>query len=523
MEIVSQHDQSESVAFLSSPAAHDGLDEGAAVKRIDTHLSHIFIAGDRVYKVKRAVRYDFADFSDLELRREACENEVRVNRRTAPDMYLSAAPLYRTPTGVSWNPPADAGDASIIEWAVVMARFEADDQFDVMLADDRIDAALINQLADGVAEFHLNARCKPELRPGAAVEAILDELSSGLLAGALGSARRDDILAWRARGGEEAARHARLVDTRRRHGWVRACHGDLHLGNICLFNGAPTPFDAIEFNADLSDIDVLYDIGFTLMDFLRHGRRDLANLLMNRYLSATRDYAGLALLPLYVSMRAAVRAMVSSLPGQTPEAAARAGGYLDLAMDLLKAATSPSLICIGGYSATGKSTLAGRLALEIAGDVGAVVLRSDVTRKRLAGLTPETPLAPERYTAEATQEVFRRLYKDARKALRAGRSVILDATFLGEGERAAVRAVAERLDVPFHGLWLTAPKALLAKRIARRTGDASDADLSVLEGQFERFPQKDLEENEFWCAVDADGAPDAVLDRAVGALEETNE
>ena len=515
MEIVSQR---ESVAFLSSPEAFDGEGEGAAVKRIDTHLSHVFIAGDRVYKIKRAVRYDFADFSSLELRREACESEVRVNRRTAPEMYLRAAPLYRAGDGVSWRAPAEGGDARIVEWVVVMARFAAGDQFDEMLADGRVDAALVNRLADRIAGFHLNAAPKPVRRPGAALGAILDELASGLLAGALGPDRRGDILRWRARAGEEAARGARLVEARRRHGWVRACHGDLHLGNICLFNGEPTPFDAIEFNADLSDIDVLYDLAFTLMDFLRHGRRDLANLLMNRYLSATRDYAGLGLLGLYVSMRAAVRAMVSGLPGQAPEAAARAGGYLDLALALLRAPCEPSLVCVGGYSATGKSTLAGKLALEIDRDAGAVVLRSDVARKRLAGKTPETRLGPECYGAEMNDAVFRRLFRDARKALRAGRPVILDATFFGEAERAGARRLAQGLGVRFRGLWLTAPKAVLAGRIAGRRGDASDADLSVLERQFERFPPAGLERDEHWRAVDAGGAPDAVLDRALGVL-----
>lgn len=507
METVSQR---EIVAFLSSPEAHGG----ARVKRIDTHLSHVFIAGDRVCKVKRAVRYDFADFSSLALRRAACEGEVRVNRRTAPEMYLRAAPLYRTENGVGWS----GDDASVAEWVVVMARFDSGDQFDVMLAADRIDAALVNDLADRIAGFHLEAERKPALRSGATVSAILEELGSGLLSGALGADRREDILRWRARSGEEAARYAHSLDARRRHGWVRACHGDLHLGNICLFNGAPTPFDAIEFNADLSDIDVLYDIAFTLMDFLRHDRRDLANLLMNRYLSATRDYGGLALLPLYISMRACVRAMVSSLPGQAPEAGARAVGYLDLALDLLKAPRAPSLVCVGGYSATGKSTLAARLALELAGDVGAVVLRSDVTRKRLAGAAPETPLGPEGYSAEVTDAVFRRLFRDARRALRAGRPVILDATFLGAAERDAARALAGRLGVPFQGLWLAAPKDLLAERIVQRKGDASDADLGVLERQFECFAQHDPATDENWRRTDASGAPDAVLDHALSIL-----
>ncbi len=509
-------EQDEVVAFLSSPAAHDGLDPGAEVTRIDTHLSHVFIAGARVYKVKRAVRYDFVDFSTLEARRAACENEVRVNRRTAPDMYLRAAPLYRAGRGLSWR--GEAG-APVVEWAVVMARFEREDQFDVMASAGRLDVRTVEALADRVAAFHCDAARKPAPRPGAAVPAILDELADGMASGALAPSRGGDIRRWRAAAGRAAANAARYIAARRRHGWVRECHGDLHLGNICLFHGAPTPFDAIEFNADLSDIDVLYDIGFTLMDFLRHDRRDLANAFLNRYLSETRDYAGLRLLALYISMRAGVRAMVSSLPGQPPDAAARADGYLDLALNMLAPPPPASLVCVGGYSATGKSTLAARLALASGGATGAVVLRSDVIRKRLAGVAPETPLPPAAYAAEATAAAYARMLKDARRALRAGAPVILDATFLDPAERKGASALAARAGVSFRGLWLTAPKSVLAARIVRRRGDASDADLGVLERQFERPAMIDDDRDRDWRAVDASGPPEAVLDEAVSQLQ----
>ena len=500
-------EQDRAIAFLSSPAAHNGAD----VERIDTHLSHVFLAGTRVYKIMRAVRYDFVDFSTLALRKEACENEVVVNRRTAPAMYLGAVPIFAAPSGAAWR-----GEGEPIEWAVEMARFASPDQLDVMAREDRLNAGVVKTLADRIADFHLNAAEKtPAFRPGAGARAIVTELYDGLRQGALREERKADIERWRDRALQEVNRHERFLEARRRHGWVRACHGDLHLANICMFNGAPTPFDAIEFNRDLSDVDVLYDLAFTLMDLARYGRRDLANILLNRYLGVTRDYGGVRVLPLFQSMRATVRAMVSALPGQQVEAARTAGSYLDMALDYLTDADEPKAIAVGGYSATGKSTLAGKLALKIAGGAGAAVLRSDAIRKRLYGATPETRLSPEQYSRAETARVYERMFKDARRILSAGKPVILDATFLDDETRAAAERAAKRAGAGFHGIFLTAPPSVLFERIRQRSGGASDATASVLEKQLER-PAPSLK----WLEADASATPDTTLQNVLRLLKE---
>ena len=500
-------EQDRAVAFLSSPAAHDGAD----VERIDTHLSHVFLAGAKVYKIMRAVRYDFVDFSTLGLRKEACENEVIVNRRTAPEMYLGAVPIFAAPSGAAWR-----GEGEPIEWAVEMARFASPDQLDVMARDGRRNADTVKTLADRIADFHVNeAEARPAFRPGSSARAIVTELHDGLKQGALRKKREADIERWRAGALQELDKHEAFLDSRRRHGWVRACHGDLHLANICMFNGAPTPFDAVEFNRDLSDIDALYDLAFTLMDLARYGRRDLANILLNRYLGVTRDYSGVKVLPLFQSMRAAVRAMVSALPGQRDETAHKAGSYLDMALAYLTDADKPRMIAVGGYSATGKSTLAGKLALDIAGGAGAVVLRSDVIRKRLHGAAPEIRLSPEQYSGTKTARVYKRMLKDASRVLRAGKTVILDATFLDDETRAAAQSAAKRTGAAFHGVFLTAPRPVLLGRARQRAGGASDATASVLESQLERPPPSIR-----WLEADASKTPEKTLQNALTLLKE---
>ncbi len=297
---------------------------------------------------------------------------------------------------------------------------------------------------------------------------------------------------------------------RRRHGWVRRCHGDLHLRNICLFEGEPTPFDAIEFDEDLATIDVLYDLAFVLMDLIFHQRRDLANLLLNRYLSATRDYRGVRLLPVFLSLRAAVRARVMSLSTQGREARRMAARYLDLALEFLEAAGPARLIAVGGYSGVGKSTAAKGLAAALGGPCGALILRSDVVRKRLEGVAPERALAAAGYDAAAAERVYARLMKDARRAFQAGQSIILDASFLEPAFRDEAAAMARRLGAPFAPLWLTAPRAVLADRIAARRGDASDATVGVLEAQLAQH-----DEPSDWNHVDASAGADETLRRAL--------
>ncbi len=478
------------VDFLSSPKSY----EGSVVQQIDTHLSHIFLTRDRAYKIKRAVRFDFVDFSRPELRKAACEKEVAINRRTAPEIYLGVVPIYCNDGVMAWR-----GDGAPVDWAVEMARFDTDTQFDELVSRNKLETNAVKALADVIASFHQAAEVVNDFKPGAGVPALLDQISTSLHEHAIGGRRERDIARWTTLAFEAFEEQARFLESRRRHGWVRHCHGDLHLANICLFKGEPTPFDAIEFNDDLANIDVLYDLAFTLMDLAHHHQCELANFLLNRYLSITRDYAGLRLLPLFQSMRAGVRAMVLSLPTQSDMNKRMAERYLDLALEFLIGEHEPRLVAVGGYSATGKSTLAGALAMRMNGRCGAVMLRSDVVRKRLLDQEPEEPLAVEGYSDTHSAAVYGRLFKDARRALRAGQSVVLDATFLTPAFRKEAEDVARHAGVPFTGLWLTAPRDVLMERISARLNGASDATASVLEKQLQRNVDYGN-----WHAVNAD-------------------
>ncbi|TVQ51999.1 MAG: hypothetical protein EA355_15975, partial [Rhodobacteraceae bacterium] len=317
-----------------------------------------------------------------------------------------------------------------------------------------------------------------------------------------------DAAGWRAAALADVARHARLLDARRRHGCVRRGHGDLHLGNVVLIDGRPTPFDAIEFNEAIATDDILYDAAFTVMDLMARAAPPLAGAFLSRYLTATRDHAALALLPLYVSMRAAVRAFVAWRDD-------RAAGEARLALATAALAPRPParLIAVGGPSGSGKSTLARALAPEIGAPPGAVMLRSDVARKRLFGVAPEAPLPAEAYGAAAGAQVYRRLLRDAGRALRAGAPVVLDAAFLRPAERAAAAALAAAAGASFAGFWLGASEATMAARLDARRGDASDADAAVMRRQLAALaPPAD------WLILDADGPPEAAAAAARAAL-----
>jgi len=456
------------IRFLNDPASHGGL----PVKRIDTHISHIFLVGERAYKLKRAVTYDFVDFSSLAARRAACKAEVVLNRRTAPQLYLGCVPVTRSRAGLAID-----GAGPAVDWLVVMRRFADNALLDDIARAGRLSPAIIDHLGDAVARFHQAAQIRrdkggaPAMRQTfKAVFGSLERTSGTLFKDTMASLQSDFLARLEAL--------APRLDARRRHGFVRHCHGDLHLANICLIDDAPVPFDCIEFSDDLACIDLIYDLAFLVMDLLRRDLADLANRVMNRYMSLTRDYSGLALMPLCLSGRALVRAMVGALEDDKPKARA----YLALAGRLLAHAPA-RLIAIGGLSGSGKSTVARTIATRVAPGAGAVVLSSDVIRKRLYGVAPEARLEPAAYAPEVSERVYRRLEHDARRALAAGQTVIADATFTQPAARARLETVAQTCAVTFSGLWLKAPPEVLAERIRARRGDVSDADLAVLARQ----------------------------------------
>ncbi len=513
-------DQSAVIAFLADARNHGAGVE--SVGRVETHISEIFLAGETAYKLKRAVKFPYLDFSNSELRRAACEAEVALNRRTAPALYLGTAAVTRGPDGALALDTGN-GDGVPVDWLVVMRRFAEDDVFDRMAARGALDTALVERLADTVARFHAGAEPGGEHGGAEGMRAIVAKNAQ-----CLSDAPRGVLDAAGIERLDEAARAALdragdLLDARRAEGSVRRCHGDLHLRNIVLVDGAPVLFDCIEFSESLACIDVLYDFAFLLMDLLHRDLRPLANAALNRYLDATGDYAGLAALPLFLSCRAAVRAHVTAAMladaadategAARPDAAAAARAYLDLALDLLPP-PPPRLVAVGGLSGTGKSTLARAIAPEIGAAPGAVVLRSDLIRKELMGVGRNEKLPEEGYSDAITQRVYAAIAERAGAALAAGHAVVADAVHARPGERAAIAAAALRHDAAFAGLWLEAPGELLEGRVSGRTGDASDADAAIVRRQL-GYELGEID----WARVDASGGAEATLAAASAALE----
>jgi len=472
MTVTDEESQKPIVDWLANLETHDD----AEVRHIETHISHVFLAGDRVIKLKKAVKPDFLDYSTPDKRKAAAETELRVNSRTVPEMYLAVEPITRANGGFALG-----GEGEAIDWVVVMRRFDQACLLDVMAREDRLDESHIRDLADTLADLHATAERRSD-HGGAEgmhshfqwpLEALRDMADDAL------PVDRDALERVASALEAEWKRLAPRLEARRRHGRVRRGHGDLHLGNACLFEGKATAFDAIEFSEEIACIDVLYDAAFTVMDLLAHDRRGFANLFLSRYLEATEDTSGLAALAFFIAVRALVRTMAEAF-AEKPDSARR---YFALAQESLESRVAPQLVAVGGFSGTGKSSIARRLATDLAPGAGALHMRSDGLRKRLYGLRPEDPLPDEAYTREWHRRTYTRLYRTLRRALLAGYPAIADATFTRAGSREAVARCARDLGVPFTGLWLTAPADMLEARVAARGADASDADVAVLQRQ----------------------------------------
>ncbi len=499
--------QRDVVEFLSRAASYGPAAE--TPERVDTHISHVFLVGERVYKLKRAVRFSFVDYTSLAARERCCRAELALNRRTAPALYRAVRAITRRADGaLEWD-----GAGPAVDFVVEMQRFAERDLFDRMARDGRLDVALMTKLADAVAAFHAEAEPAPGFGGSASLDEVIADNHHYLLTGSP-PLDRSAVDALFAASRAALGRVSGLLDARRAEGKVRRCHGDLHLRNICLFAGEPTLFDCIEFSDEIACIDVLYDIAFLLMDLEHRGLRGLANAVFNRYLDRAPELAGLAALPLMLSTRAGVRSKVAvaALAMGTANAASEAGAYLALARDLLEPAM-PRLVAVGGLSGSGKSTVAAGLAPGFAPAPGARVIRSDVVRKTLMKVAPETRLPPDAYSAEMNARVYAELRAQAVAALAAGYTALVDATFIDAGQRADIAAAAREAGTPFAGLWLSAPPFVLIRRVEGREGDASDADRAVLMRQLAAETGTIS-----WPRVDAAGSGAESLAAALNAL-----
>lgn len=501
--------QEEVFAFLAGAGA-----SGHTVQRIDTHAAAVFLQGDRALKVKRAVRYPFLDFSTLEKRRHACAMELDANRPFAPDLYRRIVPITREADGRL----ALGGQGEVVEWAVEMERFDETRTLDRLAERGEIDLQLADALARHVAAAHAAA-------PVVAAEPWIAALATYIAQNDLELRQQPALFPpaetnhLRTRCEAELARVQPLLHRRGEMGLVRRGHGDLHLGNIAMIDGAPVPFDALEFDPLMASGDVLYDLAFLLMDLVERGLRPAANAVLNRYLSQTRrddDLDGLAALPLFMALRAAIRAKVTAArlaqPDVDREAIEKAAStYFHLAIALLSPAP-PCLIAVGGLSGTGKSALARALAPDIDPAPGAVILRSDAERKALFGVTETDRLPASAYSSETTQRVYDRLIEKARRVTAAGHSAVVDAVFARPEERSTVAALSSS-ELPVEGLFLVADIEHRLQRVGARSKDASDADERVVRAQADY----DIGAID-WTPIDANGSQADTLANARAAL-----
>jgi aminoglycoside phosphotransferase family enzyme/predicted kinase len=506
-----QHIPEAQTVLIDSLAALLGS-EGREVQRFETHISWVLVSGGLAYKFKKALKFDFLDFSTLEARHRSCQDELRLNRRYAPGLYLGLLRVAGSPTQ-----PVIDGAGAPIEYGVTMRAFPQQALWTHRLESGSLTVAEIDGLAHLIARFHAAAPVAPADSAWGTPEALrkaaadnLDELA--VLAGDAGSVEAlRECKAWQER---QHGRLARSFAERRNDGFIRECHADLHCGNILSERGEVSVFDCIEFNESLRWIDVMDDVAFICMDLACRGRQDLGARLLNQYLEATGDYPGLGVFRYYWVQRALVRSKVMLLRDQqSPRSASDAGQalreparYLQLAL----AATRQqpvALIIMHGLSGSGKSTLASRLVAAL----GAVRIRSDVERKRLLGLSPlaRAAAAPDSgaYDPGTTRRTYARLHRLARHILDAGLSVIVDAAFLKRAQRQYFEHLANRLGIPFFIVDMQDDAGTLRQRILGRDGsaqDPSDAGLDTLAHQL--ATQEALCRDEQKYVIDASSA-----------------
>ena len=486
----------------------------AYVEVIETHASWLLLTGEHAYKIKKPVDLGFLNYSTLERRRRACREEFRLNQMLAPDLYIDVTPI----TG-SVLAPAVKGTGAAIEYALHMRQFDRRQQFDHLLEAGRLDEPVMDEVADYISAFHLNT---PRLDPSAPYghpeniqSAVLDNFMTlqPLLADRY-LAELGRLRAW----SETMYRRQRaLMDLRIVQGWVRECHGDLHLANLTRFQGRILAFDRIEFDPGLRWLDVMNDVAFLVMDLLYRGRRDLAFRFLNGYLQHTGDYRGLPLLHYYLVYRALVRAKVALIrKSQIQNDAERetlgrqAGRHIELA-DALLIHSRPRLLLMHGLSGSGKTWMSGQLMTQLP----AIRLRSDVERKRLYGVDPHQPSGSDLGTGMYTEAMNSRTYNElaslAQTVLAAGYSVIVDAAFLRRWQRELFVEQCARLGVDWVIVHCEVPEATLRRRLqerAHRGNEVSEADTSVLDFQRRTIEPLDGNERRHALRLDTDGTFD---------------
>ncbi|CAN7712412.1 AAA family ATPase [Mesorhizobium caraganae] len=490
-------DQQSVTAFLLGPASYAAA---GPVEAIETHISRIFLAGERAYKMKRAVKLPYVDFSTPALRLAACEKEVELNSKTAPGLYLGVRRITREADGKL----AFGGTGQMVDAAIEMVRFDQSKLLDRMATAGELTPALMAAVARMIVGYH---RTAPTVHNGSGssnLAGVLDINEAGFTTSHVFTKPEIETFAEAFR--TALTRHSGLLDRREAAGKIRRCHGDLHLRNICLFDGEPRLFDCIEFNDQIASIDVLYDLAFLLMDLWHRGFPQLANLVMNRYLDEADDEDGFILLPFFMAVRAAVRAHVTATQveeggADSDKLTVEARSYFDLARTFLQE-TPPRLVAIGGLSGSGKTTVAEAFAAHVGVPPGARIVESDRIRKAMHGVPAETRLPDKAYRPEVSDRVYREMAWRAGLILAEGGSVIADAVFDRPADRDRIEKAAQDRGVAVAGFWLDADPLVLWQRVSERKGGPSDATIDILSRQLQRNATQST-----WRKVDADRKP----------------
>ncbi|MEO0455726.1 MAG: AAA family ATPase [Cyanobacteria bacterium P01_A01_bin.114] len=462
------------------------------IELMQTHVSYVLLTGDYAYKLKKPVNFGFLDYSTVDKRRHFCEEELRLNQRAAASLYLEVLPIGQTDNGFALQ-----GAGQVVDYVVKMRQFPQTALLSNQFEAGRLDETKIRSLAKVVADFHAKTETSEYIRDFGQVEQVRQAIDEnyaqtvGYIGGPQTQQQFDETKAYTDRFFLE---QAALFEQRMQQDRIRACHGDLHLGNICEWEGQLTLFDCIEFNEPFRFVDVMFDIAYIVMDFQVAGRHDLSTVFINEYAEQTGDWHGLQILPLYVSRQSYVRAKVTSfllndasVPAAVKQQASeKAAKYYRLAWSYVQTA-SPQLIIMAGLSGSGKSTIARALSQKI----GAVHLRSDAVRKHLARVPLAAQGTDRIYTPEMTQKTYERLLSLGLKLTQAGYSVILDAKYDRQMLRQPVLTAAQDNSLPLSILHCTAPEETLRARVAERTGDIADATVEVLAKQsMEPFSDK---------------------------------